>query len=250
MGVGSQRIALEDRTLEDSFKVRRYANNILLLANLGAVQLNCGYTVSECNRIVEMIEADALVLHLNPMQEVFQVNGNTNFSGLLKKIEKICTSMMCPVIVKEVGYGISASVARKLQNAGVYGIDVGGAGTVSWSSVESKRSEDIVVKEASNAFADWGNPTVRCIKSIAEMKTGIRIIAGGGVRTGVDIAKAIALGADICSNASDFLQKIMVSHSDCENFVETLVFELKAAMLCTGCKNIQELRTAKLLKVE
>lgn len=250
MAVGSQRIAIEDGALEDGFRIRRYAPNILLLANLGAVQLNYNYSVDECRRAIDMIEADALVLHLNPMQEVFQIEGNTDFSGLLKKIEEVCSSVKYPVIVKEIGYGISATVAKKLQNAGVYGIDVAGAGTISWSCLESKRSSDIVVKNAASAFMDWGNSTVDCIKSIAEMGKKIKIIASGGVRNGVDIAKSIALGADICGNASDFLQKITISHSDCENFVESLILELKTAMLCVGCGNIQELKSAKLLKTK
>jgi isopentenyl-diphosphate delta-isomerase len=249
MAVGSQRIALEDRSWEDSFRIRRYAPNILLLANMGAVQLNYGYATDECRRIVDMIEADALVLHLNPLQEAFQADGNTNFSGLLKRIGKICASIEHPVIVKEIGYGISAPTAKKLQDVGVYGVDVGGAGSVSWSSLESQLSKDVVVKNASNAFRDWGNPTTDCIASIAKIKDKIKIIAGGGVKTGVDIAKSIALGADICSNAFDFLQKIMISYADCENFVETIALELKAAMLCIGCGNISELRSAKLLKV-
>ncbi|MDR0753383.1 MAG: type 2 isopentenyl-diphosphate Delta-isomerase [Holosporaceae bacterium] len=250
MAVGSQRIALEDRSWEDSFRIRRYAPNILLFANIGAVQLNYGYATDECKRIVDMIEADALVLHLNPLQEAFQADGNTNFSGLLKKIEKVCASIDYPVIVKEIGYGISASVAKKLQDVGVYGVDVGGAGSVSWPSLESRHSKDIVVKDASSAFRNWGNQTTDCIVSIAKMKSEMRIIAGGGVKTGVDIAKSIALGADICSNAFDFLQKVMTSYADCENFVESVILELKAAMLCVGCKNISELRSAKLLKVE
>jgi isopentenyl-diphosphate delta-isomerase len=197
-----------------------------------------------------MIEADALILHLNPMQEIFQIDGNTNFSGLLRKIEKICSSIEYPVIVKEVGYGISASVAKKLQDVGVYGVDVAGAGSISWSSLESRRSSDIVVRNASNAFRDWGNPTVDCIKSIAEATKKIKIIASGGVKTGVDMAKSIVFGSDICGNASSFLEKIMDSHSECENFVESLILELKATMLCVGSKNIQELRSAKLLKVK
>ncbi|MDR1982575.1 MAG: type 2 isopentenyl-diphosphate Delta-isomerase [Holosporaceae bacterium] len=249
MAVGSQRIALDDRTFEDSFKIRRYAPNILLFANLGAIQLNYGYSVDKCKQAVEMIDADALILHLNPMQEVFQIDGNSNFSGLLKKIEKVCSSIEYPVIIKEVGYGISAHVAKKLQNVGVYGIDVAGAGSVSWSSLESGRSNDIVVKNASNAFTDWGNSTVDCIKSIAETTKKIKIIASGGIKTGVDMAKSIALGADICGNASGFLQKIMDSRSDCENFVESLILELKTAMLCVGSKNLQELKSAKLLKI-
>jgi isopentenyl-diphosphate delta-isomerase len=241
---------LEDRSFEDFFKVRRYAPNILLFANLGAIQLNYDYLLDKCRQAVEMIEADALVLHLNPMQEIFQVDGNTNFSGLLRKIEKICSSLEYPVIVKEVGYGISASVAKKLQNVGVYGVDVAGAGSISWSSLESRRSSDVVAKHASAAFVDWGNPTVDCVRSIAETTKKIKIIASGGVKTGVDIAKSIVLGADLCGNASDFLKKIVDSRSECENFVESLILELKATMLCVGSKNIRELRSAKLLEVK
>jgi isopentenyl-diphosphate delta-isomerase len=250
MAVGSQRIALEDPAFEHSFKIRRYAPNILLLANLGAIQLNYGYSLDKCKKAVEMIEADALILLLNPLQEVFQIDGNTNFSGLLRKIEKICSSIDCPVIIKEVGYGISALVAQKLQSVGVYGVDVAGAGSVSWSTLESGRSKDIVVKNASDAFVDWGNPTAYCIKSIAEATKKIKIIASGGIKTGVDMAKSIVLGADICGNASDFLQKIMISRSECENFVESLILEFKTTMLCVGSKNIRELRSAKLLKVK
>jgi isopentenyl-diphosphate delta-isomerase len=250
MAVGSQRLALEDRSFEDSFRVRRYAPDILLFANLGAVQLNCGYSLEACKKAVDMVEADALILHLNPMQEVFQTDGNTDFSGLLDKIEKICSSLGCPVIVKEVGYGISASVAKKLQNAGVYGVDVAGAGTISWSWLESKCSNDVVVRKSSEAFRDWGNPTVDCIRSIAKNGRKIKIIAGGGVRNGVDMAKSLALGADICANATDFLQRVRISRSECENFAESLLLELKTAMFCTGCKNIAALKSVELLKVE
>ncbi|MDR0555522.1 MAG: type 2 isopentenyl-diphosphate Delta-isomerase [Holosporaceae bacterium] len=250
MSVGSQRIAIEDPSFENSFKIRRYAPNVLLFANLGAVQLNHGYSVDECRRAVDMIEADALILHLNPIQEVFQIDGSTNFSGLLKKIEKVCSALQYPVLVKEVGYGISASVAKRLQNAGVYGVDVAGAGSTSWSALESRHSRDIVTKNAARAFIDWGNTTVDCIKSIAEMKKGVRVIASGGVKCGVDMAKAIALGADVCGNAMDFLQNILISRSSCENFVESLILELKTTMLCIGCHNVQELKAAKILKVE
>jgi isopentenyl-diphosphate delta-isomerase len=250
MAVGSQRIAFENDSLEESFQIRRYAPNILLFANFGAVQLNYGYSVDQCKRAVEMIEADALILHLNPLQEVFQTEGNTNFSNLLKKIEKICSSMEYPLLIKEVGYGISASVAKKLQNAGVYGIEVAGAGTISWSNLESQRSSDIVVRNASKNFSDWGNSTVRCLESIAAIPRKMKVVASGGVRTGVDVAKAMALGADLCGNASDFLQKIMISRSECENFVESLKLEIKTAMFCIGCRNIEELKKAKLLKIK
>ena len=247
--VGSQRIALEDKSFEKSFKIRNYAPNILLFANLGAVQLNYGFSTDDCKRAVDMIDADALMLHLNPLQEVFQLDGNTDFSGLLKKIERVCSALDVPVVVKEVGYGISASVAKKLYDAGVEVIDIAGAGSVSWTEIESARSNDIVMKRASETFLDWGNPTAECVKSIAENVKKVKIISSGGVKTGLDIAKSIALGADICGNASDFLLKIANSRSECENFIETLKIELKTAMFCTGCKNLKELRSVKLIKV-
>jgi isopentenyl-diphosphate delta-isomerase len=184
------------------------------------------------------------------MQEVFQTGGNTNFSGLLKKIEKVCSSLKYPVIVKEVGYGISAPVAEKLRNAGVYGIEIGGSGSVSWSRLESERSNDAILKNAAAAFADWGNPTADCLESISKIKGNMKIIAGGGIKTGVDIAKSVALGAQICGNATDFLRKITISRKECENFVKSLIFELKTAMFCIGCENIEELKAAKLIRVD
>jgi isopentenyl-diphosphate delta-isomerase len=248
--VGSQRVAIENKFLENSFKVKNYAPNVLLFANLGAVQLNYGYSIDECRRVVEMIDADALVLHLNPLQEVFQLNGNTDFSNLLKKIEKICSTLHAPVAVKEVGYGISLSVAKKLYNAGVKIIDVAGAGSISWSAIESSRSRDIVIHEASKTFLNWGNQTAECIRPISENLKKVKIIASGAIRNGIDIAKAISLGADICGNASDFLQKITISRAECENFVESLILELKMAMFCVGCKNIQELKSVPLIKIK
>ncbi len=247
--VGSQRIAIEDRSFEKSFKIRNYAPNILLFANLGAVQLNYGFSVDECQRAVDMIDADALMLHLNPLHEVFQLEGNTNFSGLLSKIEKVCSKLDVPVVVKEVGYGISCAVAKKLYNAGVSIIDVAGAGSISWTEIESIRSNDVVMKNASETFADWGNPTAECIKDILQSLKKVKIIASGGVRTGLDMAKSIALGADICANASNFLLKIAHSRAECENFIETLKVEFKTAMFCTGCKNLEDLRSVKLIKV-
>lgn len=245
--VGSQVCAINDKHFEKSFKVRVHAPNVLMFANIGAVQLNYGFSIDECKRALDMIDADALIFHLNSLQEVFQHEGTRNFSGLLKKIEKICEKLDAPVIVKEVGYGISAAVAKKLYNAGVYAVEVAGAGSISWSEIEQKRSNDIVVQSASKSFLDWGNPTAECIKGISEKVEGLKIIASGGVKTGVHMAKSIALGADLCGNASDFLRKAIESRAECENFVETLSLELKTAMFCTGCKNIQALKSTKML---
>ncbi|MDR2067558.1 MAG: type 2 isopentenyl-diphosphate Delta-isomerase [Holosporaceae bacterium] len=246
--VGSQSIAIVNKSLEKSFKIRNYAPNVLLFANLGAVQLNYGYSVDECRRAVDMIDADALILHINPLQEVFQPEGNTDFSNLLKKIERICSALEVAVGIKEVGYGISASLAKKLCDVGVRIIDVAGTGSISWSAIESSRTNDVVLRHSSNAFLNWGNSTAECLSSIPE-KLEAKIIASGAVRTGVDMAKALALGADMCGNASDFLRRIVKSRVECENFVESLTLELKTAMFCTGCKNIRALKSAKLLKI-
>ncbi|MBR1734019.1 MAG: type 2 isopentenyl-diphosphate Delta-isomerase, partial [Alphaproteobacteria bacterium] len=247
--VGSQTCALKDSSLEDSFKVRKYAPDTLILANIGAVELNYGFTISECQKAVDMIDADALILHLNPLHEVFQRNETTDFSNLLKKIENICAKLDAPIIVKEIGYGISASVAKKLADIGVYAVEVAGAGTISWSQIEKEASRDVVLKNAADSFRDWGNPTAECIESITNTVKGIKIIASGGVNSGVKMAKCIALGADLCGNASTFLHKISESRSECENFMETLALELKTAMLCTGSKNIEQLKKAKIHKI-
>jgi len=159
MGVGSQRAAIEDPQWAYTYQVRRVAPDILLLANLGAVQLNHGYGPDECRRAVEMIEADGLILHLNPLQEALQDGGDVNFAGLLARIEDVCRHLPVPVIVKEVGWGISEEVARKLAGAGVAAIDVAGAGGTSWSQVEMHRTNDELTRQIAADFADWGIPT-------------------------------------------------------------------------------------------
>lgn len=249
LAVGSQRVMLEDPSCAKTFKVRNYAPRILVLANLGAVQLNYGYSVDECKRIVDMIDADALMLHLNSLQEVFQPEGNVNFADLLSKIEQVSSALDVPVIVREVGYGISASVAQRLYDVGVKIVDVAGSGSVSWAEVESARSDDIVMKRAAESFHNWGNSTAECVESIAAEVPKMKIIASGGIKTGVDMAKAIALGADICGNASDFLAKILKSRAECENFIEALKIELKTTMFCVGCKKLQDLRSVPLKRV-
>jgi isopentenyl-diphosphate delta-isomerase len=246
--VGSQRVAIEDSKYVSHFKIRTYAPDALLFANVGAVQLNYGYSIDECKRAMDMMDADALILHLNPLQEVFQVNGNTNFSGLLPKIEHLCRHLGAPVIVKEVGYGISSLLAKKLQNIGVYAVEVAGAGSISWTDIECRRSNDVVLHSAAAAFRNWGNPTAECIRSIAIDVKDIKIVGSGGVRTGVDIAKAIALGADFCANSSEFLRKIIKSREECENFIESITMELRVAMFCTGCRNVSDLKNVKLIK--
>jgi isopentenyl-diphosphate delta-isomerase len=248
MGVGSQRTALEEPGLSHTYQVRDVAPDILLLANLGAVQLNYGYGIEHCQRAVEMIEADGLILHLNPLQEALQPEGNTDFSGLLAKIEEVCRGLSVPVIVKEVGWGISEEVARRLADAGVAAIDVAGAGGTSWSEVEMHRAVSESSRRIAAAFADWGIPTAESIQLVRRAAPEVALIASGGIRTGVEVAKAIALGADAAALATPFLQPATVSPEAVGEKIREVLEELHTAMFCVGAGSLQELKRAPLLK--
>ncbi|MEJ7838223.1 MAG: type 2 isopentenyl-diphosphate Delta-isomerase, partial [Thermomicrobiales bacterium] len=195
MGVGSQRAALENPELAKSFRVRDVAPDILLLANLGAVQLNNGYGIDECRRAVDMIEADALILHLNPVQEALQPDGNRNFGGLLARIASVCRALDVPVVVKEIGFGISSTDARRLANAGVAAIDVAGAGGTSWSAVERHRAANAHDRRLGQTFTEWGIPTATTLQMAREGAPQTPIVASGGLKSGLDAAKVLALGA-------------------------------------------------------
>lgn len=203
--VGSQRIYL-DGSGRKPYPFRRTAPSIPILANVGAVQLNYGFVRDHYLRAVEMIEADALILHLNPLQELIQKDGDTNFSGLLEKIARLCSEMPVPVIVKEVGWGIRPELARQLTDAGVYMIDTAGAGGTSWSQVESLIDGSPEMLALAEPFAGWGIPTAECVRSIRGKYPDIRIIASGGIRNGVEAAKAVMLGADLCGLAGCLLK--------------------------------------------
>jgi isopentenyl-diphosphate delta-isomerase len=248
MGVGSQRSAMRDPQLAYTYQVRKVAPRIPLLANLGAVQLNYGYGVDECRRAVEMIEADALILHFNILQEAVQPEGNTNFKGLLRKIELVCRDVGVPVIAKEVGNGIGAPAARRLIDAGVWGIDVAGAGGTSWSEVERFRQASERGARVASTFADWGIPTTEAIREVRTAFPAITLIGSGGIRSGVDVAKAIALGADIGAAAKPALGPANAG-AGAQAVIDELrayIDELRIAMFCSGCANVQALRALKL----
>src|SRR4028118_708114 len=234
IGVGSQRVAVENPLVADTFAVRSRAPDILLFANLGAVQLNYRYGIDECLRVIELLEADALILHLNPLQECIQPKGDTNFKGLIDKISILCTKLPVPVIAKEVGNGISAAMAQKLLDAGVSAIDVAGAGGTSWAKVESERALNVQQRRLGLTFANWGLPTAECITSIRAIAPEIPLIASGGLRDGLDIAKAIALGADIAGLALPFLQAAAESTDAVESLVQLLSAEITTVLFCTG----------------
>jgi isopentenyl-diphosphate delta-isomerase len=248
MGLGSMRAVIEDPNLAGSFQVRQFAPDILLFANLGAIQLNYGYGISECQRIVEIAGADALILHLNPLQEALQPEGDVNFKGLLGRIEKVCEALEVPVIAKEVGWGISQQIARQLVNAGVTAIDVAGAGGTSWSQVEHHRAKDSKIADAALSFRKWGIPTSIAISQVREALPTTPVIASGGMRSGMDVAKAIALGADLGGLAGPFLKAASQSLDHVLDLIDHLHAEIQICMFVAGCGNIEDLRNAELVQ--
>lgn len=247
MGVGSQRVAVEEPSAAGSFEVRDVAPDILLFGNLGAVQLNYGYTVEHCRRAVSMIGADALILHLNVLQEAVQPEGNRNFKGLGEKIAAVCRDLEVPVIAKEVGNGISVDAAIRLQRAGVKALDVAGYGGTSWSAVEAQRAVK-QGKRPDTAFAAWGIPTEEALVSVRQALPDIQLIASGGVRSGVDIAKAIALGADLGAFGQPLLAAALESSAKVIEFIAGVIHELKVSMLCVGAVDLTALRKAPLVR--
>ncbi len=250
LGVGSQRVALEDPSKAYTFQVRRYAPDVLLFANLGAIQLNYGYGVDECRRAMEMIEADALILHLNALQEAVQPEGNTRFSGLLQKIEMVCRALPGRVIVKEVGWGFSEQDVRLLTQAGVAAIDVAGAGGTSWSQVEMFRANDENQARLAAAFVDWGIPTVQAIHNVRSAAPALLVFASGGLRNGVDAAKCLCLGAALAGMATPFLQAADQSLDRLLSTIRLLRRQLQVSMFVAGAANLDQLRQTPLVKIE
>jgi isopentenyl-diphosphate delta-isomerase len=242
MGLGSMRAAIEDESLAGTYHVRDLAPDIPLFANIGAVQLNYGYGIDECQRAVDMIDADALILHLNALQEAVQPEGDGNFSGLLEKIEAVCSALPVPVIAKEVGWGISESTARQLSSAGVAAIDVAGAGGTSWSQVEMYRAPTARHARVAGAFIDWGIPTAVSIQYCKRAAPGIPILASGGIRNGIDVAKSIALGAGLVGIAGDFLRAAdQGGVAGVVELAETVTDELRVAMFAAGARDLSAL---------
>ncbi len=247
-GVGSQRIALEGTSGAGLGKeLRTAAPNAVILANFGAAQLHDWDGVEMARRAVDMIEADGLIIHLNPLQEAVQPSGDTNWSGLLEKIEHICRSCPFPIICKEVGAGLSGQTARQLVDAGVSVIDVAGLGGTSWVAIEAARAEAPAQKRIAEPFHDWGIPTVQAIIDVKQLCPQTPLIASGGIRNGLDCAKSIRLGADIAGVAAGILASAMEDENTLIEQLQIIIEQLRIACFCTGSGDLAQLRQASLL---
>ncbi|MCL4529768.1 MAG: type 2 isopentenyl-diphosphate Delta-isomerase, partial [Chloroflexi bacterium] len=250
MGVGSQRAALEDKSQAKTFQVRKYAPDILLFANLGAVQLNYGYTIDHCRRAVDMIQANALYLHFNPLQEAVQDGGDTNFKGLANKIEAVCKKLEVPVIAKEVGWGISERTAKLLADCGVSAIDVAGAGGTSWSQVEMHRASNEFTRELAATFVGWGIPTAESILNVRKAVPEMTIFASGGIKDGLDIAKCVALGATLSGMAGQFLKAAVVSTEKVVEMMKLTKTQIQVTMFACGVEKLEGLKVGKLIELK
>ncbi len=241
MGLGSQRAAIENKSLEKTYRIARdKAPHAFLIANFGGVQLVHGYGVKEVKQIVEMIDADALAIHLNALQEAVQPEGQTNFQGVLAKIAEVASALDVPVIVKETGAGIAAEDAKALQDAGVKAIDVGGVGGTSFAAVEyyrAKRPQDSYIGEA---FWDWGLPTVVSLIEAAQT-VKLPLIASGGIRSGMDIAKALMLGAGLTGIIQPILETAVKGSRETQDKLSCLIEELRNVMFLVGAEKINDL---------
>ena len=238
LAVGSQRVMFEDKKAEKSFRLREFAPSVPLIANLGAVQLNYGFGIEECRKAVKVLDADALFLHLNPLQEVIQKGGDRNFEYLADKIKNIRTRLEVPLMIKETGCGLSEADYRLLINCGIRYIDVAGRGGTSWS-----RIEHLCNKDDSNlglAFQDWGLTTVETLEQAKPFGNQLFLIAGGGIRSGIDLAKAMSLGASMGSAALPFLKAALESKDAVVKLIEEYREQFKVALFLTGHKNCKD----------
>jgi len=244
LALGSQRPMLEDPRCQWTFSVRDHAPELrLLLGNLGAVQLNYGVTAADINELVERVGCDAFNLHLNPLQEAIQPEGNTNFSGLLTRLNETIPAIGVPVVIKEVGAGISETTAAKLASLPIAGVETAGLGGTSWAAIESRRTRDDIQRSTGELFAQWGIPTPESIRVCRRAMGGRVVVASGGIRNGIDAAKAIALGADAVGFALPMLRAAERSVEAAVEEIERVIEELRTAMFLTGCSTLSDLRS-------
>jgi len=248
LAVGSQRVAIEQGGGAGGLgqELRRHAPDIPILANIGAAQLNTGFGASEAQRAVDMIGADALIIHLNPLQEAVQPEGDRDWRGILGKIGALAATLGVPLVAKEVGNGISGPLARRLVEAGVTIIDVAGAGGTSWAAVEAERATNPQQAAIARAFASWGIPTAEAIIEVRDAVSHATVIGSGGIRSGIDAAKAIRLGADMVGQAAGVLSSAIAGPDAIVAHFEQVIAELRIACFCTGSGSLAALREAQL----
>ncbi len=232
MGLGSLKIVLKHPEVLPSFQVRKYAPDIVLMANLGAVSLNYGLTWKDCQQVVDLVVGDALVLHLNPLQEALQMGGDTNFSDLLPKIEEVVKKLSVPLIVKEVGHGIDYQTAKQLFEAGVKVVDTAGVGGTSWAWIEAMIAGD---EQRAKVFKDYGLSTYDSVNECLRVK-GLTVLGSGGIRSGLDIAKVLQLGCKMAGMGRPFLLAALKSEKSVEELIERLTEELRVVEYCGGSK--------------
>lgn len=248
-GVGSQRAMLEDKSLKKTFSVvREKAPNAFICANIGGVQLIGGLPLDAIKALKEAIRANAIIVHLNPLQELMQPEGDRNFRGVLSGIEQLVKDCGLPVIVKETGAGISAHTARRLLNVGVKVIDIAGAGGTSWAKVENLRPSN---KTANHQFNEWGIPAATALQEVASLQweRGFELIASGGIRSAFDVAKALCLGADFAAVAQPVIKAVKNGGKpELIQFLNAWKQDLKTIMLLLGAQNISALNTSHLFR--
>ncbi|MBA3978069.1 MAG: type 2 isopentenyl-diphosphate Delta-isomerase [Nitrosopumilus sp.] len=248
MGLGSQRAGLKSEKLVESYSIaREVAPNAFLIANIGGAQLSEGLSTPDIMKIIKMIDADALAIHLNPLQELIQPEGEPRFKGILNKIAKLANDIEIPIIVKEVGSGISADVAIRLKSSGIQSINIAGSGGTSWAGIEKIRADrqnDDIKSRLGELFWDWGIPTALSILLVSK-SVKMPIIASGGLRNGLEIAKCLILGSDLCAMAFPFLRRASESEEELENFTKSILAEIKSTMFLLGAGNIKSLKNTR-----
>ena len=242
LAVGSQRAMIVDKLAEKSFQLRKFAPNIPLIANMGAVQLNYGYGIEEAQKMVDILEADALYLHLNPLQEIIQPEGDTNFSNLAEKISELNEKINVPIILKEVGCGLSANDIELGIKVGITWFDTAGRGGTSWSRIEAHRSHDVNSEDSlGNLFQDWGLTTPEVLEIAKHYQKQANFIASGGIRTGIDMAKSVIMGGRVCGMASPFLKPALNSSNKVQQKIQLFSQQYSMAQFLLGASNIEEM---------
>lgn len=253
MGLGSQRAGLKSDKLVESYSIaRKVAPNAFLIANIGGAQLSDGLSNSDILKIIKMIDANALAIHLNPLQELIQPEGEPRFKGILKKITNLVNEVEIPIIVKEVGSGISADVAIKLEKSGINSINVAGAGGTSWAGIEKIRADqhnEYLKSQLGELFWDWGIPTALSILLVSN-SVKIPVIASGGLRNGLEIAKCLILGANVCAMAFPFLKQASKSEEELEKFTQLILSEIRATMFLLGAKDVHSLKNTRYILID